>query len=82
MTDKTDRIAAITTAITRGGGIVKFSDAIGVSHQAIYAWRKRGCVPLDKATAIEAMFGVPRADMLAPEVAALLAPPASDADVI
>lgn len=82
MTDKTDRVASLNAAITRGGGIMAFSRALGVKHQAIYSWKKRGYVPPDKAYAIEALFGVPRAELMAPHMAELLSPPQSAADVI
>lgn len=76
MTDtKTDRIKALETAIERGGGIVRFSKAINVSHQAVYHWKKRGWVPLDKALVIEKVFSVPREDMIEPGLRDAIATP-------
>lgn len=46
-------------AITLGGGIVAFASAMGVTHQAVSAWRKKGHVPIARALEIEQKFGVP-----------------------
>lgn len=75
MTSKEDRIAAIDAAIERGGGIIKFAKSMGVTHQAIYNWRKRGWVPPERAVAIEAVFGIDRNSLMNPDlVRALNAP--------
>ena len=66
MTTKEERIAALDLAIERGGGIVKFTKAMGVTHQAIYAWRKRGWVPPERAVVIEAIFGIDRSKLMNP----------------
>lgn len=80
---KEDRIAALETAISRGGGVVRFSKALGISTQAIYHWKRRGWVPVDKALIIEALFGVPREDTLEPSFVALMqTPSAPSADIL
>ncbi len=81
-TTKESRIAALETAVERGGGIVRFSRSMGISHQAVYHWRKRGWVPADKALVIESVFGVPRADIMEPRLAAVLRAPTTLADDI
>lgn len=81
-TTKESRIAALDTAITRAGGIMRFAQNMRVTHQAIYGWRKRGWVPADKALVIESVFGVPRADLMEPRLAAVLHAPTALADDI
>jgi len=73
-----DRIAAINLAITKGGGIVRFAKSMGVSHQAIYAWKRRGWVPVEKAVVIEAAYGIPRDDLMSPGLVRALAAPGTD----
>jgi transposase-like protein len=68
VTDKEQRIAAIKEAVQRGGGIVKFAKAMGISHQAVYHWYRRGWVPLNRAVAMETLFNVPSADVMDPAV--------------
>lgn len=83
MTNKAGRLAALDTAIERGGGIVRFSRALKITHQAIYHWRRRGWVPADRALAIESIFGVPREELMEPGlVAVMTAPPSAAADVL
>jgi transposase-like protein len=76
MSTKEDRVAAIDEAVKRGGGIVAFSRRMGVTHQAIYNWRNRGWAPLQRAIAIEAIFGINRYETMEPSAArALIASP-------
>lgn len=75
-TTPTSRREALETAISRGGGIIKFAAAMGVKHQAVSMWRKKNCVPFVRAAKIEALYGVPREDLVDPEqAAAYLMPP-------
>lgn len=78
----TQRLANLETAITRAGGIVRFARSLGITHQAIYAWRKRGSVPLDKAIMIEEQFGVPRTDLIDPKLLSLINTPAADNELL
>lgn len=75
MTTKDQRLAAINTAIERGGGIVRFSKALGVTHQAVYFWKRKGYVPLDKAIGIECLVGTPREDLIDPKLLQLINAP-------
>jgi transposase-like protein len=77
MTTKEERIAAIDLAILRGHGIVRFAKSMGVSHQAIYAWKRRGWVPIEKAVALEAIFSIPRDDVMNPDLVRAVNMPAS-----
>jgi transposase-like protein len=73
---KDERVAAIDEAIKRGGGIVAFSKAMGVTHQAVYNWRNRGWAPIERALAMEAVFGINRYETMEPNTArALIASP-------
>jgi transposase-like protein len=77
MTTKEERIAAIDLAIERGGGIVRFAKGMGVTHQAVYNWRKRGWVPPERAVVIEAVFAIPRADLMNPDLVRAVNTPAA-----
>jgi hypothetical protein len=48
----------LNTAIRDAGGIKPFCAALGVTHQAVYSWKKRGWVPIERAVQIERKFGV------------------------
>lgn len=76
MSDKDGRVAAIDSAIERAGGILRFCAAMGVTHQAVYSWKRRGWAPLDRALAMEAIFGVPRFDTMNPDIARAVETPA------
>lgn len=77
MTTKEERIAAIDLAIERGGGIVRFAKSMNVTHQAVYNWRKRGWVPPERAVVIEAVFAIPRADLMNPDLVRAVNTPAA-----
>jgi transposase-like protein len=72
MSTKETRVEAIDEAIKRGGGIVAFSKSMGVTHQAVYNWRNRGWAPLERAIAIESVFGINRYETMDPSVARVL----------
>jgi hypothetical protein len=76
------RIDAINLAISKGGGIVRFARSMGVSHQAVYAWKRRGWVPVEKAVVIEAAYGVPRDELMSPDLVRALAAPSASADLL
>lgn len=71
------RRQALEDAIVRGGGIVKFSKAMGVTLQAVTLWRRQRYVPLARAVEIERLFHIPREALVAGGVAAALATPRS-----
>jgi hypothetical protein len=76
--EKYQRIEAIDEAITKGGGIIKFAKAMGVTHQAVYNWRKRGWVPPERAVIIEAIFKIERDRLMNPNLVRALNTPAAD----
>ena len=63
---KEKRIAAIREAIEAGGGVLKFAGTMGVTHQAVYYWLKRGFVPIERAIVIEGLFKVDRERIMDP----------------
>ena len=69
MTTFQQRLNALNTAIKRGGGIIAFADALGIAHQNITAWRRKGQVPIARAFVIERLYYVPAALLMAPELA-------------
>ena len=75
ITTPAERIAALDEAIEHGGGIVAFSRRMGVTHQAIYHWRKQGWEPVDRALAVEAIFGIDRNRLMEPSLAQALSAP-------
>jgi hypothetical protein len=82
MNSKEERIAAIDLAIERGGGIIKFCKRMGVSHQAVYAWKSRGWAPVEKAIILEAVFAIPRSDLMNPDLMRALNTPSASADLL
>ena len=82
-TTKEDRVRALETAIDRAGGIIRFSKAMNITHQAVYNWKRRGWVPATQALMIEAIFAVPRAELMGPSLAAVLTtPPITHDDIL
>ncbi len=62
---KPRQMQALDNAVRAGGGIVAFARSLGVSMQAVNGgWRKRGYVPLDRARAIDDLYGIPFKDLI------------------
>lgn len=74
-----ERITAIREAIANADGILKFAHAMGVSHQAVYYWLKRGFVPIERALVIEALFKVERERIMDPALLKALNTPSAAA---
>ena len=72
MTTKEERLAALDRAVELGGGIVRFARAMNVTHQAVYNWRKRGWVPLERALVIETLYRIPHGALIEPSLAGQL----------
>lgn len=60
---------ALDRAIENAGGILAFSQAMGVSHQAVYSWKRRGYVPIERAVVIEDALGIPAKELVKSELA-------------
>jgi hypothetical protein len=78
MSSKENHVAAIDLSIDRAGGVIKFARAMGVTHQAVYGWRKRGWVPPERAVVIEAVFRIDRRRLMKPSLVAALYAAAAD----
>jgi DNA-binding transcriptional regulator YdaS (Cro superfamily) len=76
--EKYQRVEAIDEAIDRAGGVIKFAKAMGVTHQAVYNWRKRGWVPPERAVIIEAVFKIDRNRLMNPDLVRALNTPVAD----
>lgn len=64
---------SIKLAVKRAGGAPSLAAFLKVSHQAVYGWISRGWFPPARAIQIEKKYKVPRADLVKPELAKLLA---------
>lgn len=67
-------LTGIQAAIRQAGGQVDLAKALGVSQQAVSLWLRRGYVPPRHIVQIETLYGVPRARLIDPKIANLLAP--------
>lgn len=68
-------MTGIKQAIEVAGGACALAHALGVTHQAVYTWAKRGWVPMQRALQIETEYGVPRTELLKPELVAVFIKP-------
>ena len=71
-------MTGIKRAVEQAGGAAKLGAVLGVSHQAVYVWIKRGWVPNDRAVQIEQLYAIPRADLVNPKLAALFGTPTAN----
>ncbi len=76
--EKYQRVEALDEAIDKAGGIIKFARSMGVTHQAVYNWRKRGWVPPERAVIIEAVFKIDRNRLMNPDLVRALNTPVAD----
>ena len=72
MTTITQRREALNATIIKAGGIVRFAKDMGVSHQAVTSWRKKGHVTLERAVQIEGLYGTARDSVLDPYLLEML----------
>lgn len=64
-------MTGIQRAIDIAGGANQLAEKLGVSHQAVYVWLRKGWVPAQRALEIEKLFDIPRAELFKPALAAL-----------
>lgn len=69
-TSREERLAAFDEAIAKAGGIVLFAATMGVTCRQAYGWRSYGYVPVERAIAMEAVFGIDHRRLVAPDVLA------------
>lgn len=65
-------MTGIKKAVNLAGGANQLAHKLGVTHQAIYVWMRKGWVPAQRALEIEHLFDIPRVELFKPELAALL----------
>jgi DNA-binding transcriptional regulator YdaS (Cro superfamily) len=65
-------MTGINKIIELAGGPLALAEKLGVTHQAIYNWRKRGHVPASRAMELEKMYDVQREELVSPVLLALL----------
>lgn len=75
------RYSGILHAIVKAGGFSQLARDVGVSYQAVQQWSSQGYVPLTRVTEIEALYGIPRTELMNPKYAAALAEPNFPSDV-
>ena len=59
-------------ALTELSMFEKFSKAVGVTHQAVYQWLRRGWLTPKRAEQVSELYGVPAAELLNPEITKLV----------
>jgi hypothetical protein len=65
-------MSGIMKAVEASGSARRLAQSLGVSHQAVCKWKRRGWVPMARAIEIEVMHDIPRRDLLNPAIAVLL----------
>jgi hypothetical protein len=75
------KYSGVLHAIVKAGGFSQMAREIGVSYQAVQQWSSQGYVPLTRVTEIEALYGIPRTELMNPKYAAALADPSFPSDV-
>lgn len=72
---KADRYSGVLAALVAAGSHQEMAKQLGVNYQAVQQWVNLGYVPLTRITEIEALYGVPRSELMNPKYAAALAEP-------
>lgn len=72
---RANRYSGILAALVKAGSTKELAKQLGVNYQAVQQWVNAGYVPLGRITEIEALYGIPRADLLDPKYAAAIAKP-------
>mgnify|MGYP003341292109 FL=1 len=60
--------SGIKRAVCAVGGQTRLADLVGVTQQSVSLWCVQGYVPLSRVTAVEAVTGVPRDELVSPRV--------------
>ena len=66
------RLFNINRAIEKAGGVAQLGKALGVTHQAVCLWRKKGVVPVERAVDIERLYGIPAVNIVSPQLASMV----------
>lgn len=75
------KYTGVLHAIVKAGGFSQLARDVGVTYQAVQQWHSQGYVPLTRVTELEALYGVPRNELMNPKYAAALADPSFSSDV-
>lgn len=75
------KYTGILHAIVKASGFSQLARDVGVSYQAVQQWHSQGYVPLTRVTELEALYGIPRTELMNPKYAAALADPSFSSDV-
>lgn len=68
-------MSGVQKVIDMAGGVKPLANYLGITTQAIYLWLRDGFVSAPRALELEELYGVPREDLLKPELAALVRAP-------
>lgn len=61
-------LPALDRAAEAAGSWVALARKLGVTHQAMYEWKKRGHVPPTRALEIEVHYGIPARELIKPSL--------------
>lgn len=62
----------LARAVQFAGGVSSFAQSLGVTHQAVYQWLRRGWLTPKRAEQVSELYGVPAAELLDPEITKLV----------
>ena len=68
MSTRETRLFNLRRAIDAAGDVQALRAALGVTHQAIYHYKRIGYVPLARALDIERLYGVPARNLVSPKL--------------
>ncbi len=72
MKEHTVEQSGLARAVQFAGGVSAFAQSLGVTHQAVYQWLRRGWLTPKRAEQVSELYGVPAADLLDPEITKLV----------
>ena len=64
--------SGIDRAIEAAGGALALAKLLQVTHQVVYAWKKQGWVPSDRALQLRDRFKIPVSKLVNPKLAKLI----------
>lgn len=71
-------MTGIDEAIIAAGGQLQLAQALGITQQAVSAWKRAGHAPVQWVVPVEQVTGVPRVRLLDPTLVDLVTPPTFD----